>query len=279
MINYFKSEKVTKNITAIRSRSGEIMYLIEGEGRAVLIDTCLGIKGLRSFVEQLTTKPITVLLTHGHVDHAMGAPEFDDVYLNLKDLEIYQKQKELSERKGYIAANIGGYEDWMDEDSNFVPSSDINFQELMESQVFDLGKIHIEVYALGGHTKGTMVMLIPEEKILITGDACNTATFLFDENALPVETYRKNLVHVDQLLEGRFERIFMMHHDMEASKGLLKNVIKVCDEIMEQKADDMDFSFMGQSFFVAKRADKHFVREDGGEGNVVYSKEKVFVEE
>lgn len=76
-------------------------------------------------------------------------------------------------------------------------------------------------------------------------------------------------------LEGRFDRCFMMHHDMEASKDLLKNVIEVCDTIMDGKADDMEFNFMGNINYVAKRATPQFIREDGGEGNIVYNKKKV----
>ena len=79
MIQYYSAEKLNTHMTAIRSLTGEIMYLIEGEEKAVLVDTCLGVGHLRRFVETLTEKPITVILTHGHVDHALGAPEFDEV--------------------------------------------------------------------------------------------------------------------------------------------------------------------------------------------------------
>lgn len=278
MVDYFKEEKVSERITAIRSRSGEIMYLVEGNSRAVLIDTCVGIKGLRAFVEELTSKPITTLITHGHIDHAMGAPEFDDVYMNPLDKEVYMEHCSLEGRKGYIAANIGGEEPWMQENSNFVPETAPDYKELKDGDVFQLGGISVEAYSLGGHTKGTMVMLIPEEHILITGDACNTATFLFDKHSLTVEAYRKNLLRVDCMLENHFDRCFMMHHVMEASRNLLKNVVKVCDEIMEEQTDDMEFEFMGQTNYVAKRADEKFVRLDGGEGNIIYNKQKVHEE-
>lgn len=275
MIDYFKSEKVNDAVTAIRSRSGEIIYLVEGREKAILIDTCVGVKGLKEFVERLTDKPITVLITHGHIDHAMGAPEFEEVYMNSLDLDVYLEHRKLEGRKGYIAANIGGFEDWMNEDSNFVPETDLEFKELKDGAIFDLGGKHVEVYALGGHTKGTMVMLLPEERILITGDACNNSTFLFDEYSLSVEEYRENLIRVETMLEGRFDRCFMMHHVMEASQDLLKNVIQVCDTIMQGKADDMEFNFMGNINYVAKRANNQFVREDGGEGNIIYNKKKV----
>ena len=275
MTEYFKSEKVNEAVTAIRSRSGEIMYLVEGKEKAILIDTCVGVKGLRKMVEGLTNKPITVLITHGHVDHAMGAPEFEDIYMNPADREVYSQHRSMENRKGYIASCIGGLEDWMNDDSNFVPESEPDFKVLKNGDIFDLGGKHVEVYSLSGHTQGTMVVLLPEERILITGDGCNNATFLFDEFSLTVEEYRENLIYIQEKLEGRFDCCFMMHHDMKASKELLKNVIQICDAIMEGKSDDMEFNFMDNINYIAKRSDNRFVREDGGEGNIIYNKNKV----
>lgn len=72
--NFYSVYKVTDYIDAIKSKTGEIMYLLKGTKRAVLVDTCLGVGNIRSVVENITKLPITVLLSHGHVDHAMGAP-------------------------------------------------------------------------------------------------------------------------------------------------------------------------------------------------------------
>ena len=43
------------------------------------------------------------------------------------------------------------------------------------------------------------------------------------------------------LVEKRFERCFMLHHVMGATKDLLKNVIliQVCDTIMQGKAENI----------------------------------------
>ncbi len=274
MVEYYKAEKINEHMTAIRSMTGEIMYLVEGEGKAVLIDTCLGVGHLREFVESLTEKQITVLLTHGHVDHALGAPEFDEVYMNPADNKVYESMSPLEERIGYIKANLGGKLPEFAED-DYVQPAPADFKELKDGQIFDLGEVHIEVYALPGHTHGTMVMLIPEENALILGDACNNATFLFDENSLPVNEYKKNLIRVKDKLEGRYETTYLCHHVMTASKDMLTHVIEVCDEILEGKADDIPFEFMGHHAFVAKKANERFERADGGEGNLVYDKEKL----
>lgn len=274
MVEYYKAEKINEHMTAIRSMTGEIMYLVEGEEKAVLIDTCLGVGHLREFVENLTEKQITVLLTHGHVDHALGAPEFDEVYMNPADNKVYESMSPLEERIGYIKANLGGQLPEFAED-DYVQPAPADFKELKDGQIFDLGGVYIEVYALPGHTHGTMVMLVPEENALILGDACNNATFLFDGNSLPVNEYKENLIRVKEKLEGRYDTTYLCHHVMTASKDMLAHVIEVCDEVLEGKADDIPFEFMGHHAFVAKRANERFERVDGGEGNIVYDKEKL----
>lgn len=272
---FYQTEKVTERMWAIRSRTGEIMYLVVGDERALLVDTCLGVGNLRQVVEDITDLPITVLITHGHVDHAMGAPLFDDVYMNSADNALFVEHSPIAERQGYIEGNLGAEPgSWAD--AAWVAPVEPNFKELGDGMAFELGGVSAEAYALPGHTPGTMVVLVPEERVLITGDAANNSTFLFDEWTLPVEHYRDNLREVERRLAGRYDRCFIMHHVMEASGDLLGNVIRVCDDIMAGRTDDQPFRFRGGSYLVAKAATKDFRRLDGGEGNIIYSKDRVF---
>lgn len=107
MIHYYTSEQISQHVIRITSLSQEFMYLIEGEHEAVLVDTCLGVGNLRAFVEHLTSKPVTVILTHGHVDHAMGAPAFDKVYMSPLDNLIYTEHQELKVRQEYMEMTLG----------------------------------------------------------------------------------------------------------------------------------------------------------------------------
>lgn len=67
---------------------GVAMYLVCGSRRAALLDTGCGVPGLAAVVRQITNLPVTVLLSHGHVDHAMGAGEFGSAHMNLMDLPV-----------------------------------------------------------------------------------------------------------------------------------------------------------------------------------------------
>ena len=159
MADFYRAEKVNDRVTAILSLTGEIMYLVNGSERSLLIDTCVGAGNLRDFVERLTEKPLTVLLTHGHIDHAMGAPEFTgndgkpecEIYTNHADTEIYLGMNSIENRKGYVLAGLGGQ---MPEglEETFLPPAPMTFKDLKDGDRFDLGGISVETYALPGHT-------------------------------------------------------------------------------------------------------------------------------
>ena len=57
-----------------------ISFLIEGETRALLFDTGLGIGDMRRVVDQLTDLDVVVLNSHTHYDHIGGNNLFDNIY-------------------------------------------------------------------------------------------------------------------------------------------------------------------------------------------------------
>lgn len=270
----FHSEKVSEHITRIYGLTEEQMYLVTGSQKAALIDTGSGAGSLRSYVETLTDKPVTVLLTHGHVDHAMGAPEFDTVYMSREDDYIYSQHCELEARKGYLSQSPD-FDKIVEEDYIPVASAD-SFHDLREGDVFDLGGISVEVYSCPGHTKGSLCMLIREERTLITGDACNTFTFLFDTYSTGLSTYEKNLTALREKTAGKFDCILLSHGPgREYPVELIDEVLEVCEDIKSGNVDDLPFEFMGKKAFIAKAMEMGGGRLDGKLGNIVYDKERI----
>lgn len=273
----FRTEKVSERITRIYAFSSELMYLVEGSERAALLDTGSGIGFVRPLIESLTDKPLVVLLTHGHVDHAMGASEFppENVYISQKDAYIYGPHSTYEFRKNGLFLMEGG--DLVTE-ADFTPIVPIeNYHDLKEGDVFDLGGVSVKIYACPGHTKGSLVMLIPEEGTLLLGDACNSNTFLFEDYSTSIETYLHSLeglkekigVPADPDGDGRspglYDRVLASHGDGVLNNRIIDQNIEICHRIIDRTDDKEPMEFKGHRGFRAVRDSQP------GCGNIVYN--------
>lgn len=275
LLSFFKSEKISDSVTRIFGITGELMYLVEGSERAALIDTGVGVGNLKALVESLTDKPYIVLLTHGHDDHAMGAPVFDDVYMNPADRELYKEYMDMSIRKEYIKMSMGKKFAMVKEEDYIQPAPCDRFKPLLPGDTFDLGGINLEICIGAGHTHGMITILIVEERTLLLGDACNYFTFLFDKNSFGVTSFEKSMRELDKQTKGRYDKVYLSHGDGDAPKEMLDSVIDVCEDIKAGRTDDVPFNFMGQEAVIAKAMNLTGGRLDGGIGNIVYDKAKI----
>ena len=268
----FESTKISSTTTRIRAPGFELMYLVEGKEKAALIDTGSGLGFLRAHIEKLTDKPIVVLLTHGHVDHAMGAGEFEIVYMNHVDDYIYTQHADMEFRRDGLFLCPQKVEE-----DEIIPAKPLEeIHQMAGGDSFDLGGLHIDIYDLPGHTRGSVVMLIREERMLLLGDACNYLTFLHEPYSTTVKEYKANLEALKPQVEGKYDAVYLSHGPGNGSVELIDGVIQVCQDIMEGKTDDVPFGFKDSKGFLAKAEIERDVRIDGGVGNVIYSKDRIF---
>ncbi|NLO85073.1 MAG: MBL fold metallo-hydrolase [Clostridiales bacterium] len=266
----FKTEKITNRITRIFGLCTELMYLIEGDRYAALLDTGSGFGSLKACVDKLTDKPILVLLTHGHVDHAMGTKEFDTIYMNRKDDYIFVPHGADSFRQADFNELSLPPED-------YIPTDDYTrFQDVKGGDSFDLGGIHIDIYDCVGHTYGSVAMLIREERMLLTGDGCNPFSFMFEDYSTPITAYRDSLMKLKAETDGKYDAILLSHGDGNGPTSIIPSVIAVCDDILAGTTDDVPFSFKGHNGFIAKAMNPETMsRMDGVVGNIVYNKNNI----
>ena len=69
----FHALQVLPDVYHIQDCMGVCMTLLVGKDRALLVDTGYGLENVLEMTASITALPVTVLLTHAHHDHALGA--------------------------------------------------------------------------------------------------------------------------------------------------------------------------------------------------------------
>lgn len=264
-----KTEKLSDHITQITDPTGVYLFLVEGDKEAVLIDTGVGFAGLKETVEGLTDKPLSVILTHMHPDHAGGAAAFEKVNLHPADLHL-TGEMQVEGRMGYSMGSLRGAPVTP---ADFIPApgTDKTFLPLSDGQLFDLGGITLEIIHVPGHTPGSCCVLFREERSVLFGDACNANTLLMWGTT--ISQYKKSLQYL-QTFRDRFDTVYYSHGPRPEGPGCsLEDNLELCDRILSRTDDAIPTEFIGMPALRAAAIHPWFARVDGKYGNIVYTEE------
>lgn len=185
----------------IQAQPGVFVTLLTGCQGALLIDTGLGLGDLRKTVDSLTDKPLTVVNTHGHIDHFGGNYQFDEVYIKEADL--------ATARNSLVSLEFGGLApEWPALDSrdprNWPPDvwyarSFGHAKPLDPERVFDLGGLIVTQAPLPSHTPGMTGFYVEELGLLLGGDSVCTLVNLCLPGASSVEEHLRVLRSAEAL--------------------------------------------------------------------------------
>lgn len=266
----FTHEKVSKHMIRIRDVTGVCCYLVIGEKKACLLDTCNGIGNIREYVETITQLPIMVILTHGHLDHMGGAGLFDEIYMNHADIPVFEKHGDMNFR----IEDVNAHSSVQFDKEEFILTYDGPISDIEDGQQFDLGNVTIKMLLVKGHTPGIMCPLIIEDRVIVFGDACGVSVLLFDELSSCVSEYRESLLQLKQY-EAAYDIVYRNHGTFISPKEVLDNVIECCDLILSDKDNKLPVAFHGIDLFSCHtQAENGHGRADGKEGNILYSQDK-----
>ncbi|MGM9522681.1 MAG: MBL fold metallo-hydrolase [Oscillospiraceae bacterium] len=261
----FPMVQFKKNTWEIDEFDCASMFLLIGEEKALLIDCGMGIGDLRGAVEMLTDKPLIVAASHGHIDHTGNAVQFDELWINEKDMDApipqslerrrWDTERIARRNKGAVGApftmfNLYPYDINTDLREPEATAKKPVLRALKDGHRFDLGGGRIvTAYECPGHTKGEMVFLDEITRTLICGDALN---FNLGVGAVPVETTLKYLKRL-RSMGDKYDGIYNGHHDFRAfgaplDPDCLENTIAILEDAMAGIICPVEMpSFWGQS--------------------------------
>ncbi|MEM6942660.1 MAG: MBL fold metallo-hydrolase [Pseudomonadota bacterium] len=164
------------------------IFLLRGAERDLLVDAGMGVASLRAFLAPLLDKPVTLLVTHGHVDHVGSAAEFpEEVLAHPLEAPILaapsegwslsyddyapEKREALAasgfDTQGHVIAGLPGAS--YDPDAWQIAPVEVT-RLVTDGDIIDLGDRRFEVLHLPGHTPGCLALWEAERAMLIGGD-------------------------------------------------------------------------------------------------------------
>lgn len=205
--------------------SGVHMDLLVGEHHALLFDTGYGFDDLYGFIRGITDLPLYVVNSHGHVDHAAGNWQFEEVFIHPADVAVCIQhngsEMRMAEMGNAVLPEHFDLEDYLSHDcGRLLP--------VMEGDVFDLGGITLEVVALPGHTAGSIGLYWREEKLLYVGDAVNCFIWLFLPEATKLSVYQDTLYKVRDM---DFDRMIQSHTPEAVPKERLNDYVRLIENM------------------------------------------------
>ncbi len=244
---YYNVEPLEPGFWRIRE-DDVYMDLMVGSHHALLFDTGYGRGDLRAVVESITKLPLSVVCSHGHIDHACGCAAFGGAMVHPEDMALCREH-------------------------NVMAGTETG--ELRPVQAhFDLGGLELQVIDLPGHTRGSIGLYCRERGLLFVGDAINGFLWLFLPEAAALETYIQTLHRAAAL---PFERMVQSHVAGTVPKEKLWDYLDLAEHL-DFEAGTLVEAPMGHpgQTRICSRAGIHYDdRESPGHAAIMISREKL----
>lgn len=217
------------------------IYLIEGNDRALVIDTGCGIGNLREFIGMLTNKPLIVVNTHNHMDHTGGNGAFDKIHmLDVEiDNQVPEPESEISDsqKKKGLLWRLNPHDkrpyNFSVDCVTFWPKAPLI--PISNGYVFDLGNRPIEVIHTKGHTMGSICLLDKKARVLFTGDTANRGVLIGGMPGQYVSVHKETM---EKLLmrSNEFDFLFLGHDVDSAGIDQIEDIISAEQDILDGTA-------------------------------------------
>lgn len=204
----------------------QCLYLLEGEKKALLIDTGYAAGNLKEFVEKLTDKPIIVVNTHYHPDHSGGNGEFEEVLLGAG----YPIDAPSVETPGTGPFPL-----------DRLPHPDYKKTVIKEGDKIELGGRTIEVMDVKpAHCNSSLFFLDRKMGLIFTGDEFESAqTIMYDNSMNPdapydvrerIQNMKENAIRLLDMRDA-YKWILPNHNGFPMAESYLEDYVGLADAI------------------------------------------------
>ncbi|GEM_PF-702476 len=163
-------------------------YLFVGTDESLLIDTGFGLSGLKKTVEEISKKPLTVVLTHSHPFVSGGVGEFNKVYIHKNELKYIKYINKININK-YIY-NLFPLKKIFNIEENAYVDKKAEFAALEKDKTeFDLGGRTVKIIHTPSHTSGSCCFKDSKTGIVVTGHVTSPLSLMIFPSASALNDY------------------------------------------------------------------------------------------
>lgn len=236
MKKYINAKRLLDNVYCLTSGNA-CMFLLLGKQYALLLDTGYGFVDFTGELKKITTLPLYVVNSHGHVDHIAGNVFLHQpVFLHQSDAEVCKLHSSPAYRKAAfqemrklqrILFFLRLIPKKIDEEA-YCNTVFTDYRLLTDNYEFDLGGIHARVIGLPGHTPGSIGLFCPEKRLLFVGDAMNESVWLFLPESQGLSVYIRSL---KKALALEFDYFLTGHSSRLIPKAEMRNYLETAENL------------------------------------------------
>lgn len=205
---------LNQGVWVIETTDKNTMYIVEGDDKAMLIDTGTKCHKLDSIIRLITQKPLYVVITHQHPDHTGNVNDFAEMYYHAADTVLLSINEPFTGKTHFIS----------------------------DGDVFDLGNRKIEVVWMPGHTPGSVVLVDQKSGSCFTGDAFGSGqVWLQLKPFSPITTYIASCRRMEKLMEDGISKLYCGHYPFVKApldKTYIDSMLELATELKNSNAPE-----------------------------------------
>ncbi|MBQ0037772.1 MAG: MBL fold metallo-hydrolase [Clostridiales bacterium] len=197
---------------------GVRFFLLEGQQKALLIDSGMNTPNAGAIARTLTALPLNLLNTHADPDHTAGNEAFGTFYMSPAEWENYH---EIHHKNGTL-----------------LPVRD--------GDRIDLGGRELVIIDLPGHTPGSIAVLDVAARVLIGGDAIQDSHIFMFGARRNMARYIESLTALWHLHREKFDTVYPSHGTFPLPPSQIPRLIAGAGDIVSGKCVGKHIRFMAQ---------------------------------
>lgn len=196
--------------------SGVRFFLLTGTEKALLIDSGMQVHNAKEIAESLSRLPLSLIVTHGDIDHVGSNSEFDTFYMNPAEAANYYNTQKM----------IG----------DFIPVTD--------GDIIDLGDRPLQIISLPGHTPGSIALLDRKNRVLISGDPIQDGDIFMFGVQREMHAYIRSLKKLDKYKDD-FDLIYPSHGSFPVKPEIIPPLLKGAEKILNGEIEGTEIEIFG----------------------------------